>query len=170
MPSGTARGAILAGALLGALLLLVAEFTELYTVHTAASTIPVRTVGTGHNDTYALVPLALLAAFLGIGVFTSGSRPALLAIGLVGIVALLIALLGDLPDAQRTGIWRPEFVYATATPSAGLYLETLGAVVLVATCVLGFLGLGRPAPRPPNGRPRPSAPAEPRPQSRRSVY
>jgi hypothetical protein len=168
LPSGTARGAILAGALFGALLLLVAEFTALYQVHTAASTIPVRTVGTGHNDAYALVPLALLAAVLGIGVFTSGSRPALLAIGLVGFVALLIALLGDLPDAQRTGIWRPGFVYATATPSAGLYLETLGAVILIATCVLGFLGLDRPEPSRPNERPRPSRPQE-QPSSTRSV-
>jgi hypothetical protein len=151
MPSGTARAAIVAGALLGAVLLLVAEFTALYEVHTAASSVRVQTVGTGHNDSYALVPLALLAAALGIGVLRSGSRPALLAIGIVGLVALLIALLGDLPDAQATGLVgsaASHFVNATSTPSAGLYLETLGAVVLIATCVLGFLGLGRPEPLP----------------------
>jgi hypothetical protein len=127
----------------------VAEFTELYQVHTSASATPVRTVGTGHNDSYALIPLAVLAALLGIGVFRAGSRPALLAIGLVGLVALLIALLGDLPDANATGLVgsaATHYVSATSTPSAGLYLETLGAVVLIATCVLGFLGLGRPEP------------------------
>src|SRR5437588_139012 len=110
--------------------LLVAEFTALYQVHTAASSAPVRTVGTGHNDSYALVPLAILAAVLGIGVFRAGSRPALVAIGLVGLVALLIALLGDLPDADATGLVgsaATHFISASSTPSGGLYLETLGA-------------------------------------------
>jgi hypothetical protein len=157
-------GAVLAGALLGALLLVVAEFTSLYQVHTAASSTPVRTVATGDHDSYALVPLALLAAVLGVGVFRSASRPALLAIGIVGLVTLLIALLGDLPDAQATGLVgspSTHFISATTTPSAGVYLETLGAVLLMATCVLGFLMLGRPQPVPPGrgGRPspRPSA-------------
>jgi hypothetical protein len=159
MPAGWVLGAILAGALLGALLLLVSEFTALYQVHTAASATPVRTVSTGSNDTYALVPLALLAAVLGIGVFLAGSRPALLAIGIVGVVTLLIALLGDLPDAQSTGLVgspSTHFISATSTPSAGLYLETLGGVLLIATCVLGFLMLGRPQPAPPRRSPRPS--------------
>ncbi len=161
MPSGGVRAAILAGALLGALLLIVAEFTALYQVHTAASTTPVRSVGTGHNDSYALIPIALLAAALGIGIFRSGNRPALLAIGLIGLVALLIALLGDLPDAHATGLAgsaASRYVNASSTPSAGLYLETLGAVLLIATCVLGFLMLGRPEP-----------PARPQPRTRRSV-
>jgi hypothetical protein len=155
LPSGTAHGWILAGALLGALLLLVAEFTALYDVH-AATSIRLPSVGTGSNDSYALVPLALLAALLGIAVFVAESRPALLAIGVIGLVALLIALLGDLPDAHRTTIYSPRFVLARSTPSAGFYLETLGAVVLLATCVLGFLGLGRPVPRRPDGGTQPS--------------
>lgn len=154
LPSGTAHGWILAGALVGALLLLVAEFTALYTVH-AATSIPLPSVGTGSNDSYALVPLALLAAVLGIAVFVAESRPALLAIGVVGLVALLIALLGDLPDAHRTTIYSPRFVLARSTPSAGFYLETFGALLLIATCVLGFLGLGRPVPRSRGDGPAP---------------
>jgi hypothetical protein len=155
MPPGGVLAAILAGALLGALLLFVAEFTALYEVHSASFASPVRSVGTGSNDTYALVPIALLAAGLGIGTFRSGNRPALLAIGVLGLVALLIALLGDLPDAHRTGYigsFSTRVVNATSSPSAGLYLETLGAVLLIATCVLGFLMLGRPEPQ---RRPRP---------------
>jgi hypothetical protein len=149
MPTGGVRAAILAGALLGALLLFVAEFTALYHVHTSASSTPVRSVGTGSNDSYALIPIALLTALLGVGIFRSGNRPALLAIGLVGVVALLIALLGDLPDARATGLLgsaSTHFINASSTPSAGLYLETLGAIVLIATCVLGFLMVGRPEP------------------------
>ncbi len=167
------RGAALAGALVGALLLIVAEFTSLYQVHTAASPLPVKIVGTGDNDSYALIPLALLAAGLGYAVYRSGSRPALLAIGIVGLFALLIALLGDLPDAQATGLVgtpTSHFVNASSTPSAGLYLETLGAVVLIATCVLGFMMLGRPEPRRRAGGDRPGGgqPGD-RPARRRSV-
>jgi hypothetical protein len=158
---GGAGGLIVAGALLGALLLLVAEFTSLYQVHVATSLTPVQSVSGGSHNSYALVPIALLAAGLGIGVARAGSRPALLAVGVIGVVALLIALLVDLSDAQATGLALSpthHYIKASSTPSAGLYMETLGSVILIATCGLGFMMLG-PPPRP--GR-RPRAPeAEP---------
>jgi hypothetical protein len=136
---------ILAGALLGALLTLVAEFTTLYQVHLATSSTPIKSVGTGSNHSYAMVPLALLAAALAIAVVRTGSRVALLAIGVLGLVALLIALLIDLPDAHATGLAgsaASHYVNASSTPSAGLYMETLGAVLLITTSGLGFLMLG----------------------------
>jgi uncharacterized membrane protein len=149
---GSLRAAILAGSLLGALLLLVAEFTTLFSVHVATSSTPIKTVITGSHHSYALIPIALVVALLAIGVWRDGSRPALLAIGLLGIVALLIALLGDLPDANATGLAgssTTHYVNASSTPSAGLYLETLGAAVLLITCGLGFIALGSPTPRAP---------------------
>jgi len=149
---------IIAGALLGSLLLLVAEFTSLYQVHVATSSMPVESVSGGSNHSYALVPIALLAAALGIGIFRTGSRPALLALGVVGVVALLIFLLRDLPQAEATGLVgspTTHYINASATPSAGLYMESLGAVVLIATCGLGFMMLGPPAR--PVRRPRPSS-------------
>src|SRR5581483_10805650 len=80
--------AVLAGGLLGALLLIVAEFTTLYDVRTAASSGPISSVGTGSHQHYALVPIALLAAFLAWGAWRQGSRLALLAIGVLGVVAV----------------------------------------------------------------------------------
>ena len=59
---GPLAAAILAGTMLGAVLLLVAEFTTLFEVHAAQATAPVRSVGTGSHHGYALVPIALLAA------------------------------------------------------------------------------------------------------------
>lgn len=150
-PEGTreaARALILAGALLAALLLVVAEFTSLYQVHVATSSTPLKSVSGGSNDSYAMIPIALLAAALGIAVWRAGSRPALLGIGVLGVVAVLIALLGNLPDAQATGLAGSaagHYVNASSTPSAGLYMETLGAVLLIATCGLGFMMLGPPA-------------------------
>jgi hypothetical protein len=134
--------------LLGALLLVIAEFTTLYTVHAVTSTRPIQTVSTGSHDAYALIPIALVAAALGYGAAFRGSRPALLALGVLGVVTLLIALIGDLPDARATGVIgspTTHFTSASSSPSAGLYLETVGAVVLIIASGCGLL-LSRPAP------------------------
>ncbi len=152
---GLIRGAILFGGLLGALLLVVAEFTTLFTIRTSAGAPPIPTVGTGSHHTYALVPIAALVIVLSIAVYTAVSRPALLAIGVLSVIALLIALLGDLPDAQATGLiggGAQHYVAASASPSAGLYMETLGGVVLLITSVCGFLLLGPPPRRPSHAR------------------
>jgi hypothetical protein len=145
--SGSLRAAILAGSLLGALLLVVAEFTTLFTVHVETTSAPIKTAATGPHHSYALLLIAIVAAVLAVAVWRDSSRPALLAIGLLGVVALLIALLGDLPDANASGLAgtsTTRYVDASSTPSAGLYLETLGAVVLVITCGVGFIALGAP--------------------------
>ncbi len=144
------RVAVLCGGLLGALLLLVAEFTTLYDVKTTNGGVLIKSVSNGSNHAYAMVPIALLAALLAFAVWRVGSRPALLAIGLLGVLALLISLLGDLPDAHASGLIgssTTHFAVASSRPSAGFYMETLGAVLLVITCVSGFIMLGAPARR-----------------------
>jgi hypothetical protein len=137
--------AILAGGLLGALLLVVAEFTALFAVHTQATSAPIRSVGTGAHHAYAMVPIALLAGALAYGVWRTQSRPALLSIGVLSVISLLIALVGDLPDAHANGLVggsSGRLLLSASTPSAGFYMETLGGVVLLITCVCGFLLLG----------------------------
>src|SRR5207245_2503091 len=89
------------GAVAGAALLIVAEFTTLYVQQIGNATTD---VGTGSHDTYALVPIAMLTVFLGFAVLRGGSRPALLAIGITGVVALLIALLGALPYTHANSL------------------------------------------------------------------
>jgi hypothetical protein len=91
-----------------------------------------------------MIPVALLAAALAIAAWRTASRPAVLAIGLLGVVALLIALVGDLPDAHAVGLADNNSVSATTTPNAGLYVETFGAILLIATSGLGFTLLGLP--------------------------
>jgi hypothetical protein len=139
---------VLGCALLGALLLVVAEFTTLFTIHTAGVSGPIKSVGTGSHDSYALIPIAVVAVLLAWAATTTGNRWALLALAALGVVALLIALVGDLPDAQATGTIGSAaagFRAATDKPSAGLYLETLGAIVLV---IAGGCGLLLAAPGP----------------------
>jgi hypothetical protein len=136
------RAGILAGGLLAALLLIVAEFTTLFYVHVATSATPVKSVSTGSHHSYALIPIAVAAAALTLGAVRYEARTALLALGALGVATVLIALLGDLPDAQATGLVgspSTHFIPASSTPSAGLYMETLGGVLLLVVAGGGFL-------------------------------
>ncbi len=160
-PSGPARsgiparlaGGLFALGLLGALLLLVAEFTTLFDEHEAGLSQPLRSVTGGSHHSYAMALIAACAVVLAIAVWRAGSRPALAGLGILGVAALLIALLGDLSDATASGLIRSSghYINATTTPSAGFYMETLGAVVLIVTSVCGWLLIG-PAPRARRGQ------------------
>jgi hypothetical protein len=136
------RNLVLVAAMLGALLLVVAEFTPLLHVHTVGHAGAVRTVSTGAHDSYALIPVAVAAAALALNAWRSGSRLALLGIGVLGLVTLGIALIGDLPQAHSTGLigntttgLRP----ARSDPAIGLFLETAGGLVLLLSAAAGML-------------------------------
>jgi hypothetical protein len=76
-----------------------------------------------------------------------GSRPAMTALAALGLVALLIAVVVDVPDLHKTGFVGEVYEDAAAGPKAGFYLETLGAVLLLAGGVLMLLlPAERPAP------------------------
>jgi hypothetical protein len=154
-----------ASGVLGALLLGLAEFTTLFEVHSSARGSAVATVSAGSQHSYAMIPIALLALVLTYSVWLTRSRVALGAIGVLGVIALLIALVGDLPDAHATGLLRSagapgsgtDLANGTSSPAIGLYLETLGGVLLLIAGGLGLLAVGPPAERTP--RPRRPTPA-----------
>ncbi len=135
------RGAVFAGALVAAAMLLVAEFLPLFEVRTSARNGVVTTVHSGSHHAYALLPIALLTAALALAWRRSPTRLIALAMAVLGVAALVIALGRDLPDAQSNGIERSDGTYVTAaaSPRAGLYLETAGAVVLLITSAGGVL-------------------------------
>jgi hypothetical protein len=131
-------GAVVAGAAL----LVAAEFAPLLKVHSGAYHAGVvQTIGAGSHHSYALLPVALLALAMAAVARATGNRLALASIGVLGLVALGIALLGDLPDAHATGLIRQGGTYVPASSSVavGFYLETLGAVVLVVSAGVGLL-------------------------------
>lgn len=132
----------LIGGLLGALLLVLAEPSSLFSVHSAASDMSISSTSSGSHHAYVRAPIALLAVALSFGAWRQRSGPALIAIGALGVLTLLIAVLGDLPDAQASGLIGTgpgSYVNAHASPGTGLYLETLGAVVLIASSGVGLL-------------------------------
>ncbi len=153
--SQTVRRAVVVGGVLGCALILAAQFTPLFSVHTSASRVAIKTVQTGSHDSYALVPVAILGLLLTFEVWRTRSRLALAAIAVIAIVSLLIALLADLPDAQATGLvgsTASGLRVASSSPSIGLYLETLGAVVLLISAAAGLLLLeAPPGPAPVSG-------------------
>ncbi len=138
------RMGVLAGGLLGALLLVVSELTTLYAVHTTEGGFAVGTVSTHAHDFFALIPIALLVAVLSVGAGMLGSRLALIGLAVLALVTVGIVLLGDLPDAQATGtvIFLGRYQSASASPGIGFYLETLGAVLLLVVAGCGLLLTG----------------------------
>jgi hypothetical protein len=148
---------IAGGGLLAALLLLVAEFTTLFTIRQLGRSGAVRSVTTGSHHDFALIPIALLVAVLAVSLRRGSGRPALLALAALAVITLLIALLVDLPDAHRTGLISAggRFQVGRATPGLGFYLETLAAAVLLLVSGMGiFLGIGAISPPQAQGAAR----------------
>jgi hypothetical protein len=131
---------------LGAALLVLAEFVMLYSVRAEGHSGAIQTIQGGSNNSYAMIPIAVLGVVLAVAAVRGGGRPALAALGLVGLVGLLIALVGDLPSSHRTGPIQMahHLLLGASSPSTGMYLETVGAVILIATAGLGLL-LAEPA-------------------------
>jgi hypothetical protein len=123
---------------IGAVLLLVAEFSTLYVVHLTTDTQPVQSVSAGSHNAYAFVPIALLGAGLAIAAGRLRSRAAAGGLLALGVVALLIALIGDLPDTRAHGIAH-QIVLASTSAGEAIYLETLGAIALLFAGGVGLL-------------------------------
>jgi hypothetical protein len=129
---------------LGAILLLVADFTTLFEIKVLTVTRESRSGGSHHS--YAMVVLGLAALPMAYGA-TRGSRPAMAAMAGIGVIALLIALIGDLPDVNETGVIGRNFTDAEASPGIGFFMETLGATLLVVAGGGGLVLTGQSSPR-----------------------
>jgi hypothetical protein len=146
MPPVIRRHGLLALALLACLLLAVAEFTHLYSIHVITVTVKSGTVGAHHG--YALLVIAVAAAAMAFGATTGGSRPAALALLALAVAALVVALAIDLPVVDDTGLYGRDFEQARAQAEIGFELETAGAVLLLLSAVtILVVGSGRHAGR-----------------------
>jgi hypothetical protein len=107
-----------------------------------------------HSFAMLLIGLAALAMSLGIA-FAGRARPAMAAVALLGVVALLIALIGDLPDVNSTGLIGQNYSNASVSAKIGFWMETVGAVALIfsgASMLLLSLSTGQRDQRPRAGR------------------
>ena len=120
---------------------------------------------------YATLVLAIFALIL-IGVVLVGwgepiAQMGAVAIAVCGLIALLIFLIGDLPDVNNVGTLddpRQSFIDAEAKPVAGFWLELVGALVLtVCGAALATLRPDeRERPGVHDGRTHESSVSEPR--------
>ena len=104
----------------------------------------------GEQHSYALIPIALLVAVMGVGAGLGGSRPAGLALIGAGAVVLAIALIGDLPDTTETGEIGSNFASAEAVKGTAFWLEVGGALLAL---LAGALRLADRRPLSPPGEP-----------------
>lgn len=148
----------------GCLLLVISDFTTLFEARTVTATIG--SVTGGSNHLYAMALIGLAAAPMAWGAIRGGSQPAMISLAVLGLLAVVIALAFDLPDATGTNTLSRSFAYANAQslPRVGFYLETLGAVLLLIAgggiLLLSARTPRRPDPedRPPTRAPRAPAP------------
>jgi hypothetical protein len=132
----------------GAICLLLATFATIIEIKVGTTTkVPDHDTHLSGWDRHgpALLIIALFAIVMVAGALR-GARPAMIALAVLGLVALLIAVVGDVPDLNETGFIGEVYEDAAAGPKAGFYLETLGAVLLLAG---GGLMLAAPAAERP---------------------
>jgi amino acid transporter len=123
-------------AIVGAALLMVAELLDLYHVvspdgQLVAGTKATQTGGEHHSYALLVIGLAALAATLGA---RWAAQPMLAAaVGALGLIALLIVLIGDLPDVTSSGLTNGPLEEAEANPAIGFWLELVGALVVLVS-------------------------------------
>lgn len=113
----------------------------------------VKSLSAGDQHGYAQLVLAGMAvALLAVAIATarpdaseqglSLSRIAALGVAVCGVVALILFLVGDLPDVNKEGTLDDDsFINAEAEPMAGFWLEMVGAILLAA-CGIALATLG----------------------------
>ena len=93
------------------------------------------------RSSVALLLLGLLTLAMGVGAAFGKSRPAAVALVVIGVVVLGITLLVDLPASDETGLIGRRYAAAEATAGPGLWLELVGGALAV---VAGLLRQVRP--------------------------
>ena len=91
------------------------------------------------RSSVALLLLGLLTFAMGIGAAFGRSRPAAVALVVIGVVVLGITLLGDLPASDDAGLIGRDYAEASASAGTGLWFELIGGVLAVVAGVLRLL-------------------------------
>jgi hypothetical protein len=127
---------LLAVLLLGAALLIVAEFLPLYEIRvvTAVPKGGHHSVGAHHG--YALLVVGLAMIPMTFGAVRGGSKPAAIALLVLALIAVFVTLFIDLPDLNETGLIGRTYDQAQARPRVGFFVESLGATL----ALLGAIG------------------------------
>jgi hypothetical protein len=122
--------------LLGAAMLIAAEFLPLYEIRVVTAVPRGGHHTSGPHHGYALLVIGLALIPMSLGAVRGGSKPAAVAALVLALLALFVALAIDLPDLNETGLIGRAYDQAQARPQVGFFVETLGATL----ALLGSLG------------------------------
>jgi peptidoglycan/LPS O-acetylase OafA/YrhL len=133
---------VLALGLLAAVLMVATEFSTIQSIRIGQSTCgasdpDIRDVcetsgGDAHN--WSLLLLGVLTALLAFGAAVGRSRPAAVALGVVGLIVLAIALLVDRPDLDNLRNIETRYNDAEAITGGGYKLELIAGALAVVAC------------------------------------
>ncbi len=167
--------AILVIGFAAAVLMLIAELTPLYSVKSIEASCKDFTGATAQDlcettgseqHSNGLFLIAFLTLGMAVAAGPWHSRPAAIALVIVGVVVLGIALIGDVPDTDVPGFFKENFEEGKTVRESGLYLEMLGGVLAILAGVLRLSPLERPPPPEPRPRDRPPEQSERKPPER----
>jgi hypothetical protein len=146
---GVAVGVAAAGAL-AALLMVITEFLTVASVDVASGSCEVindsnpaladRCALSGferHGGAFILLAIVVLA--MALGAAAGRSRPAAVALIVIGAIVLGIALIVDLPQTHQAGAIGQDFEGATAQAGAGLFTEIAAGLLAIGAGVLRLL-------------------------------
>jgi hypothetical protein len=88
-----------------------------------------------HGGAFFLIGAVAIA--MAIGAARGASRPAALALIVLGAIVLVISLSRDVPKADETGRVGLQFEEAEAQPGRGLYLEVIGGGLIALAGLRG---------------------------------
>jgi hypothetical protein len=139
-------------AVAAALLMFLAEFTTVIsvdvavgscdTIYDTSPSLADDCEQTGfERSSVALLLLGVLTLAMGFGAALGKSRPAAVALVVIGLVVLGITLGLDLPASDDTGLIGRRYAAAEAAAGTGLWLELVGGALAV---VAGLIRLLRP--------------------------
>lgn len=117
-------------ALAGAALLVLADFLDLFEIKTAAGLVVKQQSG-GDQHGYAMLVVGIAAIASTMLARAAERWPPAVATMALGLIALALALLADLPDATRSDLVRGGSL-AEADPTLGFWVELVAAVVTTA--------------------------------------
>jgi hypothetical protein len=134
------RWGLAAVGFVGAILLILSEFSTVTHVKVITVVLPKSERNGFDQNSGAMLILGLVALPMLVGAAWGSARPAMIAVGGIGVIALLIALVGDLPDVTKVGtIFRERYEDARAEAQIGFTFEWLGAVLLILSAGLMLL-------------------------------
>ena len=141
---------VLALGVIGGLLLVIAEFLTVASVDVAAGACEVindanpqladRCALSGlerHGGAFILLGVVIVLMALGAG--PGRSRPAAVALMVIGAVVVAIALISDLPVTGETGPIGDNFEGAKGVKGPGLFLEVIAALIAAGAGLLALL-------------------------------